>query len=140
MPLDQVTWSPVLVAAITGTLLGIFWYMLLAKSWMTASRVTENSTRIENGKLNLKPHVVTALANLVMATMLFGILVHVGSPSPRRGMMSGLFIWIGFVITTLSVNHTRQGKPVRLTLIDGGYWLVNLMAQGAILGWFQANS
>jgi len=36
----------------------------------------------------------------------------------------------------MAVNHRFQGKGWDLTLIDGGYWLVVFLLQGAILGWW----
>ncbi|TLP47060.1 MULTISPECIES: DUF1761 domain-containing protein [Cohaesibacter] len=136
MPLDEVNWIAVLLSALAGYAIGAIWYMLLAKPWMTAAGLTPETIKGADGKQSPLPFIIAALANIVIATMLFGILVHVGDPTPRRGMMSAIFIWIGFVATTLTVNYAYQKKPFRLTLIDGGHWLVNLAAQGAILGWF----
>jgi len=136
MPLDEVNWIAVLLSALAGYAIGAVWYMALANPWMKAAGLTPETIKGADGKQNPLPFIIAALANIVMATMLFGILVHVGDPTPRRGMMSAIFIWIGFVATTLAVNYAYQKKPLRLTLIDGGHWLVNLAAQGAILGWF----
>ena len=47
-----------------------------------------------------------------------------------------LFLWIGFVATILSVNHRFQLRPWRLTLIDGGYWLLVLCLQAMVIGFF----
>ena len=136
MPLDQVNWIAVLISAFAGYAIGAAWYMSLAKPWMAAAGLTEEMIKGKDGKQNPLPFVVAGIANLVMAVMLYGILVHVGDPTPWRGIISALFIWLGFVITTMSVNHAYQMKPARLTIIDGGHWLVNLLVQGAILGWF----
>lgn len=136
MPLNEVNWIAVLLSALAGYAIGAIWYMALANQWMEAAGLTPKSLRGVDGKRSPVPFIIAALANLVMATMLFGILVHVGDPTPRRGVMSAIFIWIGFVATTLSVNYAYQKKPLRLSLMDGGHWLVNLAAQGAILGWF----
>ncbi|WP_319531561.1 DUF1761 domain-containing protein [uncultured Cohaesibacter sp.] len=125
-----------LAAALAGFAVGAIWYMALGKQWMRAAGLTEQDIKGESGRPSTTPFIIAAIANLVMATMLFGILVHVGDPTVRRGMLSGLFIWIGFVATTCSVNYAYQKKPFRLTLIDAGHWLVNLMVQGAILGAF----
>ena len=56
--------------------------------------------------------------------------------SIRAGIISGFLLWLGFVITTMAVNHTFQGARRSLTLIDGGHWLGVLLIQGAILGWW----
>ena len=136
MKLLEVDWIAVLIAAAAGYAIGAAWYMTLSKPWMAAAGLTEEMINGKTGKPSPLPFVIAAIANIVMAMMLFGILDHVGDPTPWRGMLSAFFIWIGFVATTLSVNHAYQMKPLRLTLIDGGHWLLNLLAQGAILGWF----
>ena len=48
----------------------------------------------------------------------------------------GAFVWTGFVITTMGVNHTFGGQKPMLTLIDGLYWLAVLVLMGAVIGAF----
>ncbi len=75
-----------------------------------------------------------------MAWMFAGVLLHMAqgglATSLRTGVISGFFLWLGFVITTMAVNHAFQGAKWSLTLIDGGHWLGVLLIQGAILGWW----
>jgi len=69
---------------------------------------------------------------------------HGGGPVPREildrpvtlrsGVISGLFCWGGFVITTMLVNNSFAMRSPKLLLIDGGYWLVVLVLSGAIIG------
>jgi hypothetical protein len=72
--------------------------------------------------------------------MLSGVLVHLAlggmAISVRSGAIAGFLLWLGFVITTMAVNHAFQGERRALTLIDGGHWLGVLLIQGAILGWW----
>jgi hypothetical protein len=51
-------------------------------------------------------------------------------------VISGFLVWLGFVITTMGVNHAFSGAKPMLTLIDGGYWLAVLIIQGAVIGAF----
>ena len=71
-----------------------------------------------------------------MAWVLAGVIGHLGAEevTVRNGVISAAFIWLGFVITTLAVNHAFQGSKRTLTLIDGGHWLGVLLLQGAIIG------
>jgi Protein of unknown function (DUF1761) len=54
----------------------------------------------------------------------------------RGGVVTGFFVWLGFVITTMGVNHAFGGAKPMLTFIDGGYWLAVLLMQGAVIGAF----
>ena len=68
-----------------------------------------------------------------MALMLAGLMGHIGDVTVRGGVISGFFVWLGFVITTMGVNHAFGGAKPMLTLIDGGYWLAVLLIQGAVI-------
>ena len=61
---------------------------------------------------------------------------HLGDVSIRGGLISAFFVWVGFVITTMGVNHAFSGANPRLTAIDGGHWLAVLLVMGAIIGAF----
>ena len=86
------------------------------------------------------PYIIAFVALLIMAWMFAGVLLHLArggmAVTIRAGMISGFFLWFGFVITTMVVNHAFQGAKRSLTLIDGGHWLGVLLIQGAILGWW----
>ena len=83
------------------------------------------------------PFIITFIAQLVMAWMLAGILLHVtrgGIPlTLRNGLISAALLWVGFVMTSLSASHALQGTRFTATLIDGGHWLCVLLIQSAIL-------
>jgi hypothetical protein len=72
-----------------------------------------------------------------MAWVLAGLIGHLGKDQVtlRNGLISGVFVWLGFVITVLVVNYGYQGAKRALTLIDGGHWLGVLLIQGAVIGW-----
>jgi len=131
-----INYLAVLLAAICGFLVGAVWYTVLCKRWMAAAGLTETDVRDGGGKPSPRPFIVAAIAQLVMAFMLAGVVGHLGDATvtPRNGIISGLFIWIGFVVTTMAVNHAFQKKGVALTVIDGGYWLAVLVIQGAVIG------
>ncbi len=80
--------------------------------------------------------VITAIAQLIMAFMLGGILGHLGADqmTVKGGLITGAFLWIGFVVTATAVNYAWQRAKPMLTIIDGGHWLGVLLIEGAILG------
>jgi hypothetical protein len=51
-------------------------------------------------------------------------------------VVSGVLVWLGFVVTTISVNNAFQRRSLTLTVIDSGGWLAVLVVQGIILGVF----
>jgi hypothetical protein len=44
-----------------------------------------------------------------------------------------LLLWIGIVMTAMTINHSFQGNKPALTIIDGLHWLGVLMLQSVVL-------
>jgi len=80
--------------------------------------------------------LMTFVAQLVMAWMLAGALGHLGDVSVLAGLITAALTWVGFVVTTMIVNHRFQGKPWSLTLIDAGHWLGVMLVMGVVIGLF----
>jgi hypothetical protein len=129
------SWS-LFAAAAASFIFGGIYYGLLSRVWMQAAGLDEQ--RIRGGGPSPMPLVITFFAQLLMAWMLAGIVLHIvrsGVPAGvRAGLISGAFIWLGFVMTTLVVNHQFQMQKRLLTVIDGAHWLGVLLLQGAVIG------
>jgi hypothetical protein len=137
MHLENINWLAVVVAGAAGWLVGAVWYTVLSKQWLAAQGKTVESAKAEAAGQSLPVLLaVVFVANLIMAAMLYGIMVHVGPFTIRSGMISGALIWFGFVVTAIATNYAFQGRKTMLTVIDGGYWLAVLLVIGAILGAF----
>jgi len=123
----------VLVAAVAGFAFGAAYYMTLANVWLAAIGMTKAELA---GKRSPAPFIVSIVALLIMAWVLAGTMGHLGQGqvTPKNGVISGLFVWLGFVITTLSVNYAYGQRKPMLTALDGLHWLGVLVIQGAIIG------
>lgn len=86
-------------------------------------------------KLPIKTMIISFIALLVTAYMLSGIMGHLGPLSVRSGAITGALVWLGFTITTMTVNNAFQMRKPMLTVIDGGNWLLVFVVQGAVIGW-----
>jgi hypothetical protein len=130
----QINYLAVVVAAVAGFLLGWGWYMLFGNLWMAG--LGKSKEDCKDRKPALLPLIIVAIACLVMAYMLAGLMGHINQVSIRGGAISAFFVWIGFVLTTVASNQAFQGvKPV-VTAIDAGHWLAVLLLMGAIIGAF----
>ena len=100
---------------------------------MRAARLEPASVKRTAG-----PFIVSFFCELVMAWVLAGIIGHLGSGQVTlfNGLVSGFLVWLGFVATTIAVNHRYQRSGWDLTLIDGGHWLGGALIMGAIIGWW----
>jgi hypothetical protein len=136
--LGGLNYLAIFLAAIASFVFGGIWYNVLSKQWMDAVGMSSEGAAKDRGGLGL--YVLTFAAQLVMAWMLAGVLLHLewgGVPSTaRNGLIAAAFIWFGFVITTMVVNYAFHGAKQTLTLIDGGHWLCVLLIQGLVIGWW----
>lgn len=124
----------IVLAALVGYGFGAVYYTALGRVWLAAIGQTEADVK---ARASLVPYIIALAALLVMATMLAGVLGHLGpgQVTLKNGVISALFVFVGFVATTLVVNHAFQGAKASHTLIDAGHWLGVLLIQGAIIGW-----
>ena len=124
----------ILVAAIVAFAIGAVYYSTLSKQWMKAARIDPSSS---------KPAMIGLLINsfameLILAFVTAGVIGHLGAGqvTPMNGVISGLFIWAGFIFTTMSINQRYQGFGWDLTLIDGLHWLLVMIGIGLTIGLF----
>src|SRR3989337_1123402 len=136
MTFTGVNYIAVIIAALAGFGLGAIWYTVLAKPWMHAIGKTEAECKQQQGSAKVVPFAIAIVALFIMALMLAGVMGHLGDITIRGGVISGFFVWLRFVLTTMGVNPALSGAKPMLTLIDGGYWLAVLLIQGAVIGAF----
>ena len=80
------------------------------------------------------PFIIAFVAELVMAWTLAGILGHLGVITVRYGVLSAVFVWFGFVLTTMAVNYAFGSRGLNVYAIDAAHWLLVLVVQGAVIG------
>jgi hypothetical protein len=133
-----------IAAAVCGWLFGALYYGTLGKAWVAAqgSTMEEFKARqaVNVGKLSAQvPFILAFIAALIIAYVLYGMMKHVAHTGPltvRNGLISGAFIWFGFILTSMAVNNAFSGRKPMLTVIDGGHWLGVMLIIGAMLGAF----
>ena len=132
----------IVLAAVAAWIAGAIWYGVLGGPWVAAQGRTMQEFKAQNAARKgtpaaWLPFVFCFLAELVMAWVLAGIVGHLGpgQVTIRNGIISAVFVWLGFVVTTIGVNNAFAGRKATLTLIDAGHWLMVLLIRGAVIGW-----
>lgn len=128
-----VNWLAVVLATVASFAFGAAWYMSLSKQWTAAL----GKKREDFNQGDFTPFIWSVLVELVMAYFL-AILIPVltGDPDWVSGAIIGAHMWLGFVITTMIMNHRYEAMTWRLTLIDGAHMLGVLVIQGIVIGLF----
>jgi hypothetical protein len=130
----------VVLATVASMALGMAWYMGLAKQWVAATGKKQEELMGSGGAVT--PFVWAALCQLVMAyfiAMLTGTLfsgADTAAITVYNGVLVGVHMWLGFILTAMILNHRYQNMSWRLTLIDGGYLLGVVIVQGVVIGLF----
>ncbi len=130
----DVNWIAVILAAVASMALGMAWYMGLAKQWMAALGKTEEEIKAGSSAV---PFVWAAICQLVMAYFLALLTpMLMDGVTVYGAMLVGVHMWLGFIVTSMILNHRYQGQKWSLTVIDGGYLLGVMLVQGVVIGLF----
>jgi hypothetical protein len=140
MQFTGISYLAVILAAVAGWLAGAAYYGALASPWVAAHGKTMDAFKAENAARKGTPHawlpfVLAFAAELVMAYVLAGLVGHMGAVTIRSAVISGLFVWAGFMVTTMLVNNAFAGRRYALTAIDSGHWLLVVVVMGVVIGW-----
>ena len=131
MDFGGMNYVAILVAAIAAFAFGGVYYTVLSKLWIKAARL-----KPEEMKKSAAPFITSFVAELIMAWILAGVIGHLGTSQVTfwNGVISGAFIWLGFIATTLAVTQRYQGFGWGLTFIDALHWLGVAVIMGAVIG------
>jgi Protein of unknown function (DUF1761) len=127
-------------AAGAAWIFGAVYYGALGKFWVAALGTSMDALKAQNaGKSSaakVAPFALSFVAELIMAYVLYGLLMHMNMFNVRAGMISAAIVWFGFVLTTIATNNAYPGRKAMLTVIDAGHWLGVLLIMGGIIGGF----
>jgi hypothetical protein len=130
----------IVTAAVAAWLFGGIYYTALSGPWLKAMGKTLEQCKAEqaakSGIAKFAPFILAFVGELIMAWAIYGITLHMSMFTVRAGMIIGAACWLGFVLTTVTINNAFQGRKPMLTVIDSLSWLGVLLIIGAVIGWF----
>lgn len=121
----------VIVAGISAMVVGYIWYArpLFGNIWMKMVGKTEDDLKKGVAKVYTG---MLALA-LVLAFILAHFIDYAQADTLGEGLTTGLWLWLGFVVTTKGADYLFAHKPFKLYIIDVGYHLVEILVMATIL-------
>ncbi len=126
----------VIVAGVASFMFGAIWYSLLAKPWMEASDVVLNEDGVPANRSNPLPYITAILASILVAGMMRHVFVLGGIDTVAKGLVAGAGIGLFLAAPWIATNYGFAGRPMRLTLIDGGYAAIGCTVIGVVLTLF----
>ncbi len=130
-----INWLALIVAAIVKFAIGAAWYapQVFGKQWQAVLGMTQEQVRA-----NMVPALVAeVITDLVLAFFLVYAVRYAGADTLLQGVFVGFLVWLGFVETLTIPQIYYEKRSWRLWSINNGYWVVSLIAMGAILGVWQ---
>jgi hypothetical protein len=119
-----------LVAAIVSFFLGWIWYgPLFGKTWMRLNKVKMSGKPKGMGKMML----LSFIGSWITASVLAG-LISTFDFSAFNAIGLAIWMWLGFFATTTLLGSVLwDGKPWGLFVLNGAYWLINLVVMAAVI-------
>jgi hypothetical protein len=129
----------VLLAALANFIIGFMFHgPLFGKLWMRLANI------VPTGNEKLKDMIPEMVSNYVVNVVFAYVLAIIylfastsplmGNPGAWTGMVCGFFVWLGFVVTSSSVEVIWMKKSKKLWLFEAVASLVSILAMGAIIG------
>ncbi len=130
MPSVDVNWLAVVVAAVVNMVVGSVWYSkaVFAKEWMKLT-----GRKMEDMSGGGIGYAVAGGGALLQAYILAHFVVYAGANTFAKGLVTGLWIWLGFVAVVSAVHLVFEGRSWMLWKINAGYFLVVLLVNGGLL-------
>lgn len=130
MPDVDINWIAVIVAAVVNMVVGAVWYSksLFANEW---AKLT--GRKIEQMGDGSTSYVITFIAALVQAWVLAHFVAYAAADTFAEGLVTGFWLWLGFVAVAVAVNYVFEGRSWNLWKINAGYFLVVLLINGGLL-------
>lgn len=123
----------VIAAAVVSFAVGAIWYMSLAEPWMDAAKIPRDEDGKPAGGQSPKIFAMTFALQLVVAGMMRHVFALARIDDIGEGIVAGLGIGLFFISPWIAINNLYGMRPLRLTLIDGGYATLACAAMGLVL-------
>lgn len=127
-----VNYLAVIVAALAYMVLGAIWYspILFGRAWMTG--VGKTKEQLAGG--SFIKYIWGFIFSFIAAYGIARLMLMTGYDTVGEGVVIGLLAGICFVMTTMGVNDTFEGRPSGLTVINILYHIVGFLIIGIIVG------
>jgi ABC-type thiamin/hydroxymethylpyrimidine transport system permease subunit len=121
-------------AAVASFILEIIWFGYLMRPWLNG---LGECSGWYSPHANIQPAIqfgVAFVSQLVIATGVSFVTQLTGAQTALRGIATAACLWFAFVATTWATQYSFELRPWSQLGINGGFWLVGMLAMGAIVG------
>jgi hypothetical protein len=130
MPEVDINLTAVLAAAAINMVIGALWYsrQLFGNQWMKLT-----GRKLEEMGGGGTSYAVATIGALVQSYILAHFVAYAAADSFAEGLVTGFWLWLGFVAIVYAVHLVFEGRPWKLWQINTGYFLAVLLINGGLL-------
>ena len=135
LPEVSLNYLAILACVVASMVLGYLWYSMgvFGRPWMNLIGKVEADL-----KKGAASSAGLALPLAFITAFVFAhIIDYVNATTVMDGLVTGFWLWLGFVFTTVAMQNLFAQRPFTLTAINVGYHLVQFLIFGAILAAWQ---
>ena len=130
----NVNWIGIIVAGVVGMVVGAVWYgPLFGKQWSRLVGLTQEKMDEAKKKGMTQNYVIGLIGQLVTAYVLAYLIALTGSYSINVLVPLVFWVWLGLVMPMVLGGALWEGKPWKLVLLNGAYYIIVLMIMSFIL-------
>jgi len=131
MPSVELNYWAILVGAASNMFIGYVWYArpVFGNAWMKLIGKTEEDLKARAGPAMGVMVVLALVTSYVMAHFVD----YTNAVNFFDGMVTGLWLWLGFVFTEMVSTNLFAQRPFKLSVVTSGYQLVGLSVMGGIV-------
>jgi len=126
----HINWLAAVAAGVLGFFPGAIWYskLMFLPAWQADTGLSKPPEKPSEAV-----RIVTGLVLSIFSAIIFAVLMGRG-PDLLDSVHAALAVAIAFITPAFAIQYLFEGKPLRLTLINGGYHTVQFLIFGIVLG------
>jgi hypothetical protein len=127
-----VNFIPVMGAAVGQWIMGALWYSPVLFGRMANSGAPEDAKAAD--KRWALSMLLLFAANISVSEVLLHMMFLNGVFGLRGGAKFGLVAALGLVVAPMLATYIYEKRPLRLFVVNAGYWITALTISGAFMG------
>lgn len=128
----------ILVAAVASFILEAVWYTVFLQQWMRGISRTMDSLKA-TGMNEYVQYLIALVMAALVATGLSCVTQLTGAQTAGRGVKVGFLVWLAFMGTILATEYVFEAR-LELFAINAGFWLLDCLVIGAIVGGWKSRA
>ncbi len=136
----SINFLSIFIAAVVAFIIGFLLHgPVLGKMWMRLANIVPTgnekfSDMIGNMAWNFVSNIISA-TGLAVAFALSASSGALSGSTVVNGMICGFIVWLGFIVTSTSMEVIWMGRSYKLWIYECFASLVVMLAMGIVIGW-----